>query len=455
MLVFGTTEFAARLPSALAAVGGALVVYRIGDETFSWHLGVMAACLFLIYPPVLLGDHNAQTGDTDMLFTLFGTLFVWWLWRGRDEQRYLIPSAVAAGAAILTKGFAAGIFLLVAIPLVAADWRSYLSRRLIQAITIGLAVILPWPVYAYLHYPDEFVWQMVILNVIKRAAGEYGGSSGAIFGFMNYPYFQKLPSYVGPGQWWPFAALLGFGIAYCLGRIVRHRETRRRDVFFVWWAVAIPVGWAVLGGTYIHYLLPLAVPATVVTAVAIEPIVRRVREWSRSSLADSAVDGAYLVCGLVVVVLIWSVYPLPASVTARDVGQKQVGEAFDGAPPEAGVCVQSDIEEWTYPMWFYIDHDMESVSVERIDGDQSIRYAVVSERSRSRIDRPYTILADPDGTELVAIRLTGETGEDDQLRQGSGRLPAATGSGSEVATQRSRDTEHERASCTHGRSMVP
>jgi 4-amino-4-deoxy-L-arabinose transferase-like glycosyltransferase len=402
MSVLGVTEFAARLPSALAGVATGVVVYQMGRKKSGWHVGVLAGLLVLVYPPVLLNDHSAQTADTDMIFTFFGTLFLWWLWRAQERPEWLIPSAVAAALAVLSKGFAAGIFLPIAAVIVATDWRSYLTRWAPVAAASGIGIIGSWFGYAYLQYPDTLINQMVLSQVVDRATGELATSNTALFGFMNYPYFRDLPGYLAPGDWWPLFALFVLGLIVATRDAYRD-DNRHRNIILFSWAAVIPVGFAVLGGTYIHYLLPMVIPATILTALALAPVIHRIRRLL-SKQSKLQFDAAYLVCGLLVVSAVWAIYPLPTTINERDVGQRQVGETFDSAPADATVHIQTDVEEWTYSLWFYVDRDMAATSVSNISRNHSIQYAVVEEGNLTQLNREYTVIKNPKGSELVAIR---------------------------------------------------
>ncbi|ERG88904.1 MAG: 4-amino-4-deoxy-L-arabinose transferase related glycosyltransferases of PMT family, partial [halophilic archaeon J07HX5] len=124
MSVFGVSEFAARLPTALATLGCAVLVYHIGRHVYDRRAGLSGALLLIVFPGLLLGSHGGRAAVSDTTLMLFGSLFVWFTWRGRKRPRLLVPAGVLAGLAVMTKGVAAGVFVIVLLPVVLASLRN-------------------------------------------------------------------------------------------------------------------------------------------------------------------------------------------------------------------------------------------------------------------------------------------------------------------------------------------
>src|SRR6185295_7164172 len=102
-LTGGLDETAARLPSALAAIGALLLVYRLGERLFGRRAAWMAAAAFITCFRLLW---QGRFGQIDMLLTALVALGVWFWVRGYTEGRprlYLLFFA-AAGLATLAKG---------------------------------------------------------------------------------------------------------------------------------------------------------------------------------------------------------------------------------------------------------------------------------------------------------------------------------------------------------------
>ena len=124
MTLFGASEWALRLPSALAALGTVAVTM-----VFTWRLtrsaaAAVLACALLVASPGFYGVHAAATGDYDALLTLFATSYLCVLFftvhRRVPPLRWLLWAGVLIAAATLTKGVAGlipgvgvGVYLLL------------------------------------------------------------------------------------------------------------------------------------------------------------------------------------------------------------------------------------------------------------------------------------------------------------------------------------------------------
>ncbi|MDU0368767.1 ArnT family glycosyltransferase [Hymenobacter endophyticus] len=109
--LFGYSETAFRLPTMLASVATAGVVYRFGYRHLHTLLGAAAAVLILITAIGYNEHHRARTGDYDTLLTLCLTVAALAFFRYLEEQKrvYFVWVTGALIVAALTKGVA-GLF---------------------------------------------------------------------------------------------------------------------------------------------------------------------------------------------------------------------------------------------------------------------------------------------------------------------------------------------------------
>lgn len=278
--VFGPTAFAVRLPTALAAVATTVVVYVFGRDLGGKRVGLFSGAVYLTTPYVYAGQNAGRTGGTDPVLVLFGTLFVYYTWRvatGRitssREPYYAVGAAVLA---FLTKGVAAGIFVIVLVPLVLARWRTLTTRRRLTIGVVGVAAMFVWPVLAYIRFPEKFVRVFIRKEILNRILGQRGTTaSGTLFEFMKYPYFHRLPDMTDP--WGYFGAFAVALICYrLLSEMVEVEETKRvifdigrvsartkNWLFVSWWFGAVVVFFA-FTGNHPWYLLPAFVPLALV-----------------------------------------------------------------------------------------------------------------------------------------------------------------------------------------------
>ncbi|WP_251342739.1 ArnT family glycosyltransferase [Haloplanus halophilus] len=293
---FGPTEFAVRVPSAAAAVATTVLVYAVGRRIRGRAAGLVAAAVFLTTPAVIVGTNAARFGATDTLHVLFGSLLVVLVWLHATGRRDVSPLLVGgvASALLLTKGFAAGAFLLALAPL-PVRYRERFSPRFVGVATAVTAVAVGWwVVAAYLLQGGYFVEEIFLDPVWARIVGADTAAPGpgreTLLPVFEYPYLTKIQGTLRP--WW-FLFLAGAVVAAARPRPADGDETPGAldPRFLLWWALAAAAPFA-LFGTQPWYILPLYVPAALTVG------------W----LVASAVDGhrpaaAGVVAGTVLVAL--------------------------------------------------------------------------------------------------------------------------------------------------------
>jgi len=443
----GTTTFAARLPSALATLGTAALVYRIAARTFDRRAGLAGALVFLAVPQVLSGNHGGRAAVPDAVLLFFGSLFVWLTWRGRERPRLLVPAGVAAGLAVMTKGFAAGVFVIALCPLLVYAREAYLARWrwTLAGIASTLAVALPWHLYALWAHGLEFVSQYVVQSALSRVVGGAPSYYGdPVFPFMNYPYIRK---FVIPPLRFD-TPVFQVGIVLAVGllawRVRRDgRAAHAEEFVLLWWTVAVPLTFVLGGGNKAWYVMPMHVPGAAligsVPAALYDAAVgsasgdpgggRSRRDRLRSVLPDGggrrlrsvlpggrerrelAGTAVYVLCCVLVVLA------LPTAGTVSDwaevdAEQKRIatGIAAETAPDEP-VYVLDDVGRASLmTMPFYADRDYRRTTRSRVRTDGTIRYVIVPVDGIDRLGVAHRVLERGDESEvaLVAVRERGE-----------------------------------------------
>jgi 4-amino-4-deoxy-L-arabinose transferase-like glycosyltransferase len=150
---FGESEFAARLPSMLCALLTMLLLYASACEVGGRIAGTFAAIVPLgFYFFVARGGRECAT---DPLLVMFSTLGLYATMRSRVHRRWLFVAGAAIGFAILSKG-AAGLIPLIVVALAVAMIAEFASLGVGGfAIIVGTAFIIaaPWFLYEALHNP--------------------------------------------------------------------------------------------------------------------------------------------------------------------------------------------------------------------------------------------------------------------------------------------------------------
>lgn len=204
MKLFGTSVFAARLPSVLLFTAIIPAVYRIGNLLFSKRTGLIAAIL-VMHSAYLLGLLSGRIGTdhNDAIFIAL-ILFSFWAffeWQQSHSKRWLYFIGIFVGLAVLTKWlvgllvfFGWGIFVLGEI---------YMQKKLqpvkpiLLAFSIALLIFLPWQIYTFIKFPELAKQEMTYnSHHFTQVIEEHSG--GPLFHFDNISnlYFEQAIFYI-------------------------------------------------------------------------------------------------------------------------------------------------------------------------------------------------------------------------------------------------------------------
>jgi 4-amino-4-deoxy-L-arabinose transferase-like glycosyltransferase len=168
--IFGVSELALRLPSALAGLFTCLAVYVFSWRVLKSPLTGFVAALVLLTTQGFVAQHVTRTGDYDALLTMWTFLYAVLFFTAmeakveRIKRRGLLLTGLLVGAAVLTKGVAGLFFLppMLMYALFAKSGRRLLANRYTW-LGIGLGVVIiaayylsrEWVTPGYL----ELVWK--------------------------------------------------------------------------------------------------------------------------------------------------------------------------------------------------------------------------------------------------------------------------------------------------------
>ncbi|WP_318568850.1 glycosyltransferase family 39 protein [Salinigranum marinum] len=443
MLVFGINEFAVRLPSAAASLLTGVVIYFIGRSSFSRRSGFFASLVYLTTPWVHSGFNAGRDGGLDALLVLFGTLFVYtaWLAVKRNDFRWFYPMGVFAGLAVLTKGFGAGVFLLVVLPIALFNQRVFVTKEFARSVGVTVLLILPWPIYIYSQYGEIFIREAFVRYILDRAAGnEFGATTNAVFPFMDYPYIKSIlfdPSMLHP---WVFVLLFIIPV-FVYRRVVAEARSGFDAEMLVWWTLVSFVLFVFIGEKQ-WYIMPMYVPAALLVGYAINAAIDGRRAEIVSLAAGIAIvltispafslgvkpgvafDGSVILSigtvaatwalpvrrGLtarltprmnailsriaplvVAVVLIAALVGVP-SATGGNAGQQALAVELDEhAPPDAVVFIEARMNRPFHTFSFYAQRPLDSGTASELAASGS-QYAVLRSESLADIEPGVTVL---------------------------------------------------------------
>jgi len=262
--IFGRSEFAARLPSALSFFVTAILLGLLG-QIFLERQPLNAT---LVYATSLLPFAAANLVTTDSLLTLWEVLAVYafaratWHPRCRRELAWQMLMWAAFGLAFLTKGPPGWLplFAITAFTLTTPELRGGRTLRVWPGILVMLAVALPWYLLVVYRHPgllSYFVEQEVVARV---ASDEFRRHSEWYGGFKVY--LPTLLARTLPWTGWLLgSAWRGIATLRQRGReTFNSLDTKQR--FLLWWLLLPLALFFVSRSRLPLYVLPLAAPLT-------------------------------------------------------------------------------------------------------------------------------------------------------------------------------------------------
>ncbi len=161
--LFGTTEWAVRLPSVLLSLLAVYLTFRIATFFKNEKVGLLAAFFHAINGLVIeiaTGREATDHPDSQFLFFIELSVFCILLFLKKNNKMHLISIGLSLGLAILSKWLPALIVLPIFI-LLTVDTEG-VKKTIVNSIFILLttsAVVLPWQIYILHTFPNEANWE--------------------------------------------------------------------------------------------------------------------------------------------------------------------------------------------------------------------------------------------------------------------------------------------------------
>jgi 4-amino-4-deoxy-L-arabinose transferase-like glycosyltransferase len=271
--LFGVSEFSARLPSALAALGCVLLVYDLGRRFAGRWAGLWSG-LVLSTSPAFMAFSRAVIFDMTLAF--FITLALWAFERGRAAAAtratkfFLVMYAAAAGA-VLAKG---PIGLAIPALVIGAYW---LVRRRqpplgamkpLSGAAIVLLIAAPWYLWAEARNPGYLHYFFVEENFLRYLTPRFNRGQPWYFylevlaiGFLPWTTMLQLP-------------------------FTRASELKNEDRLFILLWVAVPfIFFSFSAAKQPGYILPAFPPLALLVGTAIARALEMRTAGSRRPLA--------------------------------------------------------------------------------------------------------------------------------------------------------------------------
>lgn len=199
MKIFGISEFAIRIPTAIAATGTVLIMYWfIGKKLQQPVLGIIS-CLVLLTSQGYMKVHGARTADYDTLLTLFTTIYAifFYLYTKEGKTKYLYITFIAVTLAVLTKGIA-GLILMPAMLLIAIYTKALRKTITSKHFYAGLGIFILFVGGYYLlreHYHPGYMANVFDNEIAGRYMRENADNGNDNYWFYYDMFLMKTFKY--------------------------------------------------------------------------------------------------------------------------------------------------------------------------------------------------------------------------------------------------------------------
>jgi 4-amino-4-deoxy-L-arabinose transferase-like glycosyltransferase len=260
--LFGVNEFAARFPSAVAALLAVLCTYELGRRMFGAAVGLLGG---LMLGSGVLFCAAAHFANPDALFnacTLL-TFLCFWNSFARGDRSWFLLCGVGSGLAVLAKG-PIGLLLPSAVTLIFLLWARQLRRLLDWRLLVGMLtfglVMVPWYAWVGAETRGNFLKGFFLAHNVDRYLNAMEGHTGG-------PGYYLLVLFLGLLPW---SAFLGLALWYSLRfnqPDAQARGRERQSVAFLWcWIVFYIAFFSVSRTKLPNYILPVYPAVAVLTA---------------------------------------------------------------------------------------------------------------------------------------------------------------------------------------------
>jgi 4-amino-4-deoxy-L-arabinose transferase-like glycosyltransferase len=247
-LLFGITEFAARLPAALLGLGGVLITCALGRRMFGPTAGFLAGVILATSPEYYM---LSRTVVHDISLVFFITLALFFFYQGFHEERHRKRSFLlfyaSLGFAVLAKG-PVGIVLpalIVGLFLILTKRLGFLREmEMGWGLLIFLAVAAPWYVLVSARNADYGSY-FFIKNNVMRFLSPRAQHRGPL-----YYYFPALF-----GGLFPWSCFLPMALIGAFRGLLRKENEAR--LFLVLWVLVTFLFFSIARSKLSTYILPL------------------------------------------------------------------------------------------------------------------------------------------------------------------------------------------------------
>lgn len=255
---FGINEWAARIPNALLAIGGCLLVYSAGRRLFDRRTGILSSWILATSVLYFTLGHTVTLDLTLSIFlaaSLFSFLIAIQSPTGNLRRLGCYLAYATAALAVLSKGLVGIMFpglIIVSWLALTKEWRLLKSIYLPSGIILFLVIALPWHILVQQRNPEFFQFYFIdqqFSRYLTLSAHRY------------QPAWFFIPVLLL--GLFPWVIFLGQTIRYHLSLRFSNSLEYKRSLFLLLWAGWIFVFFSLSHSKLVPYILPIFLPLAV------------------------------------------------------------------------------------------------------------------------------------------------------------------------------------------------
>lgn len=259
--VAGPTEWAARLPAAIAGIVSVLFLYRLGRRLMPAGAALIGTVLWLTAFRFVT---YARQGLTDMpvVACIIGAMlaFTQAIQAGEKPARSAVWLGwTAVGIGVLFKGPVGLLPVIIGLAVIALrrDWAMVPRLRPIAGAALAVALTLPWYLYALATDAARFFDVHVERELVARSfSAEFGGPVRGWFYYLR----------ILPGEVAPWTLLVGIALLWVSWRATStDRQERQATHLLLTWAAVVLAVFSLARYKLPHYTLPAYPPLFLLT----------------------------------------------------------------------------------------------------------------------------------------------------------------------------------------------
>ena len=342
-LIFGFTEFAARLPAAIFGWGGVIITYYLGSKMFNARTGFFSALILATSAEYIMLS-RAVVHDISLMFFITLALTLFYIGYQSEKKRHLkfLLGYAALGFATLAKG---PVGLLLPVMVIGTFLIFKKNIKFVKKMQLGWGILLfvviaaPWYTLICLQNPDYFEYFFLKQN--------FGSFFDDVHSRHPRPFHYYLPLLFGGFfPWSLFLPLVLYDAAR--GKIKTQRDG---TLYVLIWFVAIFVFFSLASSKLGSYILPLFPALSLLVGFFWHELTTTPNRGYHKAVLFSYIPVAVIFSGALIYLLFFSPLDLEIKFGFKLVHLKWVALLTSGI----SILALFALLNRKYPMFFFIN----------------------------------------------------------------------------------------------------